>query len=284
MREAVSTKSKRRARTRGKQHRITPVQRARPVVAPKRRRPERRSSLQRLAGSPRRLYGYALAAAVVAGALMIALSLVSANRDDAPAATPSQGVAVTGIAETAAMLEGIPQRGNVLGARQAPYQLVEYSDLQCPFCAQFAVGVLPTIVRDYVRTGKVQLVFRGLAFLGDDSVTALRTTTAAGRQNRLWNVSELLYANQGPENAWVTDELLRSSVTAAGASAPRVFADRDGADVTAAMDEWTRLAQADGVQGVPAFFAGPRGGPLQPLQIRAISVAEFRAALDAVVK
>lgn len=37
-------------------------------------------------------------------------------------------------------------------------------------CAQFAVDVLRTIVRDYVHTGKVQLVFRGLAFLGPDFV------------------------------------------------------------------------------------------------------------------
>lgn len=280
----MSTKSKKRARARAKQHRVTPAQHARPVVAPKRRGPERRSPLQRLAKSPGRLYAYALAAAVLAGALMIALSLISANRDEEAVATPSQGVAVTGIAETAAMLDGIPQRGNVLGAPRAPFQLVEYSDLQCPFCAQFAVEVLPTVVRDYVRTGKLQLVFRGLAFLGEDSVTALRTTTAAGNQNRLWNVSELLYANQGPENAWVTDELLRSTVTAAGASATQVFAERDGTDVTTAIDEWTQQAQADGVQGVPAFFIGRRGGPFQPLPIGAISVSEFRAALDAVVK
>lgn len=280
----MSTKSKKRARARAKQHRVTPAQRARPVVAPKRRGPERRSPLQRLAKSPGRLYAYALGAAVLAGALLIALSLVSANRDDETTATPPQGVAVTGIAESAAMLDGIPQRGNVLGAPRAPFQLVEYSDPQCPYCAQFAVDVLPTIVRDYVRTGKLQLVFRGLAFLGPDSVTALRTTTAAGNQNRLWNVSELLFANQGPENAWVTDELLRSAVTAAGASATQVFAERDGADVTNAIDEWTQLARADGVQGVPAFFIGRRGGPFQPLPIAALSVAEFRAALDAVVK
>ena len=231
------------------------------------------------------MYASALAVGVVAGVLLVTLSLISANRSTGTAADASApGVAVRGIATTAAMLDGVPQRGDVLGAPQAPFQLVEYSDLQCPFCARFAVDVLPTIVRDYVRTGKVQIVFRGLAFLGPDSVTALRTTAAAGRQNRLWNVAELLYANQGPENAWVSEELLRSTVTAAGASATQVVAERDGAETAAAMDKWSSQAQADGVQAVPAFYVGRRGGRLDPLPIRALTVPEFRAALDAVLK
>ena len=39
--------------------------------------------------------------------------------------------------------------------------LVEFADLQCPFCKQYATDVLPTVVRDYVRTGKVRLVRDG---------------------------------------------------------------------------------------------------------------------------
>ncbi|HEU6443438.1 MAG TPA: thioredoxin domain-containing protein [Gaiellaceae bacterium] len=278
----MSTKSKKRARARAHAHQqqVRPQRHSRPVVAPKRREPERRG--HRLAEAPRRLYAYALAVAVLAGALLIALSQISA-REETTAAAPRSGVAVAGIAETAATFDGVPQRGNVLGSPRAPFQLVVYSDLQCGYCAKFASDVLPTIVRDYVRTGKVQMVYRGLAFLGPDSVTALQTTTAAGRQNRLWNVSELLYANQGLENAWVTDDLLRSSVTAAGASATRAFAERDSAYVTATIDRWASMAARDGVQGVPAFYAGRRGGELEPLAIGALTVPEFRAALDSVV-
>jgi protein-disulfide isomerase len=138
--------------------------------------------------------------------------------------------------------------GNVLGSPTAPVRLVEYADLQCPYCARFAVDVLPTIIRDYVRTGKVQLVMHGLAFIGPDSVTALRTATAAGDQGRMWNVAELLFASQGPENAWVNDELLRSVVTATGANADRVFAARDGAAVGAQIRNWAAEGQADGLR------------------------------------
>jgi protein-disulfide isomerase len=172
----------------------------------------------------------------------------------------------------------------VLGSPTAPVRLVEYADLQCPYCARFAVGVLPTIIRDYVRTGKVQLVMHGLAFIGPDSVTALRTATAAGDQGRMWNVAELLFANQGPENAWVNDELLHSVVTATGANADRVFATRDGAAVGGQIRDWAAEGQADGVRGTPTFFVGRRGGPSAPVPLHTLTVDELRTALDGALR
>ena len=234
-----------------------------------------------LHGSPQRLYAYALAFAAVVGALLIGLSLISAHRDStpAPASSPSTS-GVVGASEAAALFRGIPQHGNVLGSPTAPVRLIEYADPQCPYCAVYARDVLPTIVRDYVRPGKVQLVFRGLWFLGRDSGVALSTATAAGEQGRFWNVIDLLYRNQGPENAWVTDPLLRSIVTAAGANADRAFTVRKGPAVLSKIDRWSALAQAEGVNGVPAFFYGRRGGQLNRLALTAIAVPEFRAALD----
>ena len=63
-------------------------------------------------------------------------------------------------------LLGIPQAGVVLGDPNAPVTLVEWADLQCPFCREWSTAAFPALVHDYVRTGKLQIVFRGLAFLG----------------------------------------------------------------------------------------------------------------------
>lgn len=236
--------------------------------------------------SPRRLYAYAVGAAVVVATLLIGLSQISAHRStQGPASQPEPVTGVAGIADTAAMLDGIPQHGNMLGSPKAPVQLVEYADPQCPYCAVYAVNVLPTLIHDYVRPGRVQLVYRGLGFLGQDSGTALSVATAAGLQNRLWNVIDLLYRNQGAENSgWVTDSLLRSIVTGAGADADRVFAERGSTGVGSTMKTWSTLAQNAGVNGVPAFFYGRRGGPLNKLTLSAIAVPEFRAALDQALK
>ena len=80
------------------------------------------------------------------------------------------------------LFAGIEQHGAALGSPKAPVTLVEYADLQCPYCAQWARDALPTLVEDYVKTGKLRIVFSGMAFIGADSDKALRTAIAAGEQ------------------------------------------------------------------------------------------------------
>jgi protein-disulfide isomerase len=228
-------------------------------------------------GSARRLYGAALAVAAVAAAVLILASQISVHRGEHKA-TAATGI--TGVAETAALFRGIPQDGTTLGRADAPVTMVEYADLQCPFCGAYARDVLPTIVRDYVRTGKVRLVYRGLAFIGPDSETALRTALAAAPQHKLWNVADLLFRNQGAENAWIDDALLRDVVTAAGAETARVFASRDSASVTRAIEAARGQAAADGVRGTPTFMVGRTGGTLKPLPLTSLDIGAFRAAFE----
>ena len=282
---APKTKKRQRKRVHVPPSRRPTTAQARPPVVPRRRAAQHDARRVRTTSS-RRLYAYAAGAAVVAAGLLIGLSQISAHRStQGPASQPPPTTGVAGIADTAAMLDGIPQHGNVLGSPNAPVRLIEYADPQCPYCALYAVNVLPTLINDYVRPGKVQLVYRGLEFLGRDSVTALATATATASQNRLWNVIDLLYRNQGAENAgWVTDSLLRSIVTAAGANADQVFATRGSAGVSSAMDTWSTLAQNAGVNSVPAFFYGRRGAPPNRLDLAAIDVPSFRTALDGALK
>ena len=275
---AMSTKAKDRARVPATPARDAPQRRPAPVA---RSRGQARLQPGRQ-GPPRRIYSYALAVAALSGVRLIARSQISVHRGKA-AADPAPG-GVTGSAATAALLDGIPQHGNALGSPTAPVRLVEFADLQCPYCARFATEVLPTIIQKYVRTGKVQLVMHGLAFIVPDSVKALRTATAAGDQGRMWNVAELLFANQGPENGWVNEDLLRAVVTAAGANADRVFTGRDGAAVSAQIRNWALQAQSDDVRGTPTFFVAARGGPLTPVPLHAVTVDELRTALDGALR
>jgi protein-disulfide isomerase len=53
-------------------------------------------------------------------------------------------------ARVTAMLRGIPQHGPWLGRKDAPLTLVEYVDVQCPYCARFSHDVFPAVVRKYV--------------------------------------------------------------------------------------------------------------------------------------
>jgi len=214
--------------------------------------------------------------AAAATAILIAVSVLGGGSDSRTSTT------VTGAADTTALLLGIPQRGTVLGSPDAPVRLVEYADLQCVYCGHWARDVFPTLVRRYVRTGKVQLELRGLAFVGPDSAVALRTALAAAQHDKLWNVVELLYRNQGTENSgWVTDAFLTNALAGIpGVDPEQVLAARDTDRVTALIDRSSRHAQLAGVTGTPTFEVARKGQALQRLEVSALDVPSFTAPLD----
>lgn len=218
--------------------------------------------------------GSLVAAAVVAGALAAVFSL-------SPSGTPPQ--TVTGVAEVASMLRGVPQHGTALGSPTAPVTLMEFADLQCPYCGMWERDALPTIVARYVRTGKVRIEFEGMAFVGPDSATALRTALAAAGQNRFWDVVALLYKNQGTENTgWVTEPLLRAIGDAIpGVDAGRMLADRNSTAVDAALSRAGAVAQRMSIQSTPSFAIGRTGGPLRVVSIARPDAASLIPALDA---
>jgi protein-disulfide isomerase len=228
--------------------------------------------------SRKQMYAVAAAVGALAAVALVGASLVG-GRGSSHAA-PSTTVAMS--AETARLLAGIPQHGDTLGAPRAPVTLVEYADMQCPYCGEFARGTLPTLIRDYVRPGKVKLVFRGLQFVGADSATALTAVYASGRQDRQWNYLELMYQNQGTENTgWVTEDL----ITAIGEAVPgldvaRMQSDRQSQPVTDAIAVSGRRAQLDGVRGTPWFEVGKTGGATRTLQISSLDPSAFTPALD----
>ena len=99
----------------------------------------------------------------------------------------------------------------MLGDPKAPVTVTEFLDLQCPICAEASKTTLPTLVNDYVRTGKVKLQARTLHFIGADSSRAAQAAAGAQAQGKLWPFVEAFYAAQGQENSgYVTDGFLRS--------------------------------------------------------------------------
>jgi protein-disulfide isomerase len=225
-------------------------------------------------GISRRALLIALGGAVVVAVALIGASLIFAGGDD-DESTPTQTTSTP-----STLFSGIQQDGTMLGDPTANVVLIEYADLQCPICRQYAEAILPTLVDEYVRTGKIRMEFRGLYFLGSDSEKALRHTLAAGEQNHLWDFQEGLFGRQGAENSgWVTDELLRevgSSIP--GLDVDRVFADAGSQSVTAEMAESEEQQKDAGVPGTPWFFI--QVGDDEPYELQVSTVDDFRAALD----
>jgi len=239
--------------------------------------PQQREEPSRL--TPRMLV-VAVGCVAVAASALVAASVLGA-RGDATETTSSDPVLVDAApAGRAPLLRGLPQDGIVLGRPDAPLTVVEYADLQCPYCAQWSRDAFPTIVDDYVRTGRVRMVFRGMAFIGPDSDTALRAALAAGEQDRLWDVVHALYARQGAENSgWVTTDLLRG-LGRSGLDAERMLDESHSPAVARQLDAAAEAAAAAHVPGTPYFEAGPTGGALVPLEPGTLDALSFAAELD----
>lgn len=221
----------------------------------------------------------ALAAVIV---VVIAIA-ASGGGSDKP--VKRAGEILPGQIETNARFTGIPQRGIAVGYPDAPLTLVEFADLQCPFCRDYTVNVMPALIDKYVRAHKLRMEFRNVSFIGNDSLRAAQMAAAAGFQNKLWQFADLFYSNQGEENSgYATDAFLTKIGKAVrGLDVQKALADRSLPSVqrqlTEAQTEW----QIAGFNGTPSFLLGPTGGRKTALlaQNEAPTVALMSQRIDA---
>ena len=236
-------------------------------------------------------------AALVIATVLILVSVIGSSSAETTPSLPATTTTATGgstpalskapgAVATEALFRGIPQQLNQLGNSKAKVTMIEFADPQCPYCRQYELDTLPAIVREYVRTGKVKLVYFGIPIIGANSEQGLRAIYAAALQNKLWNFSHLLYRSQGAENSgWITDDLLRRiGGSIPGFDTQKMMADRQSSEVEAALAASAQQATNGRVDRTPTFFAGPTGGTLQQVPLTALTAAAFRPTLDALTK
>jgi protein-disulfide isomerase len=217
------------------------------------------------------------AAAVV---VVVALILIGSGGSDKGGAS-KKGASLAGAAETRTLLAGIPQHGEVLGKPNAPVTLVQYVDLQCPFCAQFDTKALPDVIQRYVRTGKVRLEQRTLRILGGDSSTAATWAAAAAQKNRLFQFSGLFYRNQGEENTgYVTRAYLDKIARGAGLNPTQVAAASKSTRSGSAVVDAENQAAQFGFDSTPSFALGRTGGKLKALQVSSLTADAVTGPID----
>jgi protein-disulfide isomerase len=230
--------------------------------------PVRRKGLQRKA-SRRVLVAGAAVVVLAAIGVMLGVGFTSGS---SKAAVPARGSLTNGLpgaADVQQLLNGIPQHGNVLGSASAPVTLVEYVDLRCPYCQQFETQAMPSLIASYVRTGRVKIEARPIAFIGADSQRGRLTAIAAGEQNKLFNFAEILYVNQGAENTgWLNDQTVASAAASIrGLDVSSLLAASKSAAVTAQAGAYDQQAAKDNVQATPTILVGKSGGTLRPVTL-----------------
>jgi protein-disulfide isomerase len=217
----------------------------------------------------------ALAAIVVVGAILLS------GGDDDKTITVPEPPGSSEATEVQDLYVDIPQHGIRLGNRRAPATLVEIADLQCPFCAAYSREVLPTVVRDYVRTGRLLYELHFRSFLGRDSVRAAGAAAYAARENRMYQFADHFYRHQGPEESGYADRAFIESIAQlAGVDTARAAAAADDPLSFPAVKAGEMFARRLGSTGTPDFFIR-KGGRLARLEVHGTAPEDYARALDA---
>jgi protein-disulfide isomerase len=160
------------------------------------------------------------------------------------------------------VLNGSP----ILGDSNAPITLVEFGDYQCHYCNVFFQSIEDDIIKNYVETGKVKMIFKDYNIIGPDSINASQGTHCANDQGLFWEYHDILYSNwTGENNGWASETNLVN------------FAEEVGLN----MDEWSECmiqqkhsqtilssnndARTLGLTGTPAFFIINSNGDVSKL-------------------
>lgn len=172
-----------------------------------------------------------------------------------------------------------------IGNPDAKAVMAYWSDYQCPFCKQSELSVMPEIIEKYVDTGKLKIVFKDFAFLGQDSITA------ASYGHAVWDLypdkyfewREAVYAAQDEEgdqgfgDAASIDKLTKT-IGGIDASKVAAYVAKNKEALVKEVQAETAEGSSFGVNGTPGFIIGK-----QKID-GAVPVAQFIAAIEAALK
>ena len=92
-------------------------------------------------------------------------------------------------------LDGFP----MLGKKDAPITVVEFTDYQCPYCRQFHTTVFSELKKNFIDTGKVRFYSRDLPLdsIHPDAVRAAQAARCAADQGEFWAMRDTMGQNPG---------------------------------------------------------------------------------------
>ncbi|MCX6787883.1 MAG: thioredoxin domain-containing protein [Candidatus Kaiserbacteria bacterium] len=183
-------------------------------------------------------------------------------------------------------IKDVKTNGNpFIGRADAPVMIAFWSDFQCPYCKNFELGTLPQIVKEYVDTGKVKVVFMDFTFLGSDS------TDAALYSRSVWKLYPDAYFawrtamytaqdDEGDKGFGDAASIDKLDATVAGIDVAKVAADvKANTSVYQASINSNKVeGQKVGLNATPSFVIGTK------TILGAYPYATFKTAIDEVFK
>jgi protein-disulfide isomerase len=174
------------------------------------------------------------------------------------------------------LLAGIPQSANVLGRPAAPVTLRWFGDLECPYCREFTLGALSSIIQRWVRSGRLKIEYLSMETATREPKTFETqqvAALAAGLQDKMWNFIETFYYEQGEEDSgYVTEQYLHRIAS----QIPRLNValwteDRSDPELAIQVEADKRAAARLRFRGTPSFQIGRAQGAMYPFTPRSLT-------------
>jgi len=214
---------------------------------------------------------------VILGVIVVAIVVgIVASYSSAPSETVNLDMGRTHGTISTAM--GSP----ILGDPSAPITIVEFGDYQCEGCYAWFHETKPAIVQNYIDTGKANLVFVDLAFLGRDSPKAAQASYCAEDQGKYWEYHDILYNSQeSVDSGWANSERLKAFAFSLDLDMTLFESCLDSEKYSKRVQYNIQQAKNNGVKGTPGFFiVGPNEqqkiGGAQPFSV-------FKNILDSMI-
>lgn len=164
-----------------------------------------------------------------------------------------------------AAASGLPldmAKGNKLGSDDAPLKMLTFVDFQCPYCLRFAATQEPTLISEYVKTGKLQIIAQMFPILGQESVLAGVAGQCAAAQDKFWQYYDHLYlveaqagqvSNEQRDVGRFSRENLLKYATSLGMDAAKFNTCFDDPATLAAVQDSVDTGHNFGITGTPGF-------------------------------
>jgi protein-disulfide isomerase len=174
------------------------------------------------------------------------------------------------------------KNGTTLGNVDAPVQLVEIADLQCPVCRSWWEQVEPQIVAAYVDNGQVSFTIQVVGFLdaapNGESTQSAEAAYCAADQNMFWEFHDVSYTNWAGENAGnFRDDRLRAFANSIGLDMNAFNSCFNNNEKTESVTAAMEFASSLGVSSVPTFVLNGQA------YVGFRSFEEMSALLDAAI-
>lgn len=224
----------------------------------------------------KRISGIVLILGIAVVAIVVGV-IVSYGGGNGAAAPQSESNRDPRFAFSSLASSGSPVRGDP----SAPITIVEFADFQCPNCGRFARDTAPQIVKEYIATGKANMVYKHFPIRGPDSVTASIAAQCAGDQGKFWEFHDVLFNNQKGENSgWASADNMKKF-------ASELNLDRDAFDPCLDSEKYKSFVDDDfafarnvGVSATPTFVIVKSDGSEPEGILGAQPYSSFKAVLD----